>query len=523
MTDPAIQVVNVLTPNHLHADAVLKAARAGKHILVEKPPAISLREMDNMAATCAAADVKIGVVLQCRTRRSVQAIRAAIQEGRFGKIYHADTFMKWFRSQDYYRMDAWRASRRSGAGVTIGQAFHYLDLLQYLVGSVKRVQAHMTNLAHPGIALEDTALAFVTYENGAQGVVEASTALWPGTNVRVEVNGDNGTAIVVGERMETWKFKDERPEDEEIRHLGSDAVATGARGPADLGFADHQAVIEDMVRAVAENREPMITLASARPTLEWTLAMYQSAKQGTPVELPIRDEECRGKLRELLQPFQDDQGAVVVSGKIQIQPVAHQKGAAQSFLLFHELVIKRPDPVRRVFIKPPEVDGGGRAQVLLGVEESEQNRLLSVSGDVLIRCQLSLAGREQAVEVPLLHRFADALVGADHAGGESRIFGCPLVQVGSDAQRSLHGDEESELQRRGAPVQIGDIGNPGRHDLGGVGVAEALLDSQAIEGFGIVGSPNDVDAFQNTQVHAPAAAGAGFNFQARVLRPAIGR
>src|SRR5208337_3689080 len=108
-----------------------------------------------------------------------------------------------------------------------------------------------------------------------------------------------------------------------------------------------------------------------------------------------------GKFRELVHPFQDEQRTVIVSGEIQIQPVAHQKGAAQSGLLFHELVIKRLDPVRRVFIKPPQMDGGSWAQVLLGVEESEQNRLLSVRRYILIRRQLSLAGREQAVEVPL--------------------------------------------------------------------------------------------------------------------------
>lgn len=292
LANPAVHVVNILTPNHLHADAVVKAARAGKHTLVEKPPAMSLREMDTMAAAAAAAGVKCGVVLQCRTRRSTQAIRTAIQQGRFGKIHHADTYMKWFRTTDYYLMDAWRTSRRSGAGVTIQQAFHYLDLLQYLVGPVKRVHAQMTNLAHPAVALEDTSLAFVTYASGAQGVVQASTALWPGTDVRVEVNGDNGTAIMVGERIETWKFKDDRPEDEEIRHIGSASVATGATGAADLGFRDHQTVVEDMVRAVAEGREPMITLASVRPALEWALAMYQSAKQGTPVELPILDEDA---------------------------------------------------------------------------------------------------------------------------------------------------------------------------------------------------------------------------------------
>ena len=290
--DPEIQVINILTPNHLHTAAVLLATRAGKHILIEKPPAMSLREVDAMQEAGAVAGVRIGVLLQCRIRKPVQAIRKAINEGRFGKVYQADAIMKWFRSSEYYQMDAWRMSRRSGAGVTVQQAFHYIDLLQYLVGSVRRVDARMTNLAHPAIPLEDTLLAFVAYMNGAQGVVEASTALWPGTDVRVEVNGENGTAIMVGERMDTWKFKDEQPEDAEIRRYGSAAVATGATGAADLGFHDHQTVIEDMVSSIEHNREPMITLASVRPTLEWALAMYQSAKQGTPVDLPVLDEEA---------------------------------------------------------------------------------------------------------------------------------------------------------------------------------------------------------------------------------------
>jgi predicted dehydrogenase len=292
LADREIQVINILTPNHLHTEAVLRAARAGKHILVEKPPAMSLREVDTMRDACAAAGVKVGVVLQCRTRRAVQAIRKAIGEGRFGKIYHGDAYMKWFRSSAYYCSDAWRMSRRSGAGVTIQQAFHYLDLLRYLVGPVKKVQAHMTNLAHPGIPVEDTLLALVNYDCGAQGVVEASTALWPGTDLRIEINGENGTAIMVGERMDTWKFKDEQPADEEIRRYGSALVPTGATGAADLGFHDHQAVIEDMISAIQQGREPMISLASARPTLEWALAMYQSAKQHSAVDLPIENEEA---------------------------------------------------------------------------------------------------------------------------------------------------------------------------------------------------------------------------------------
>jgi len=291
LLDPEVQVICILTPNHLHVDAALKAARAGKHVLVEKPPAMSLLEVDKMQKASAAAGVKLGVVLQCRTRRAVQAIRKAILEGRFGRILQADTYMKWFRPIDYYTSDGWRTQRRSGAGVTIQQAFHYIDLLQYLAGPVKQVQAQMTNLAHPSIPVEDTVLAFVTYQSGAQGVVQASTALWPGTDIRIEVNGEFGTAIMVGERMDTWKFKDQRPEDEEIRHYGSAAAATGATGAAALGFQDHQAVIEDMAAAIEHGREPMITLASVRPTLEWALAMYQSAKQDAPVDLPLTDEQ----------------------------------------------------------------------------------------------------------------------------------------------------------------------------------------------------------------------------------------
>jgi len=291
LANPEIQVINVLTPNHLHFDAVVKAAHAGKHVLVEKPPAMSLREVDEMEAVARECGIKIGIVLQCRVRKAIQAMRTAIAEGRFGRLLHADTYMKWFRTTEYYLSDPWRSSRRSGAGVTVQHAFHYIDLLQYQMGPVKSVHARMNNLAHPRVELEDTLLAFVDYQNGAQGVVQASTALWPGTDIRIEINGENGTAIMSGEKIVTWKFKEEHPEDAEIRQLGNAAVQTAASGPADFGFTDHLVVIEDMADAVMEDHEPFIPLMSARPTLEWALAMYKSAKLGTPVELPVLDEE----------------------------------------------------------------------------------------------------------------------------------------------------------------------------------------------------------------------------------------
>jgi predicted dehydrogenase len=291
LADTRIDVINVALPNHLHYDAVMKCAGAGKHVLTEKPPAMTLRETDAMVAACRGAGVRFGCTVQCRVRRAIQAIRGAVQAGRFGALLHADAYMKWFRPAEYYRQDAWRSLRRAGAGVTVQHAFHYIDLLQYLAGPAARVQAQMTNLAHPGVQLEDTLLAVIQFTSGAQGVVQASTALWPGTDVRIEINGTEGTAIMVGERVVTWQFRDERLEDQEIRTYGSAAQATGASSATAFGFADHQVVIQDMIDAVREQREVIIPVETVRPTLEIVLAMYQAAARQTTVELPVTDDD----------------------------------------------------------------------------------------------------------------------------------------------------------------------------------------------------------------------------------------
>jgi predicted dehydrogenase len=296
LADPQIDVVNVCTPNHLHHEAVLKIAAAGKHCLTEKPPAMSLQQTDEMIAACRKAGVKFGCTVQCRVRQSIQAMRSAIQSGRFGRLLHADAYMKWYRTPEYYHMDAWRSSRQSGAGVTVQHAFHYIDLLQYLMGPARRVQARMNNLGHPDVQLEDTLLAFVDFANGAQGVVQASTALWPGTDLRIEVNGTNGTAVMIGEKMVTWQFKDQRPEDEQVRQLGNASQGTAATGPAAFGFHDHAVVIQDLIDAVHAVREVCIPVSSVRPTLEMVLAMYHSAARNQPVDLPVKDDPSIWKM-----------------------------------------------------------------------------------------------------------------------------------------------------------------------------------------------------------------------------------
>ena len=287
LADERVQVVNILTPNAMHAQFAVPALEAGKHVIVEKPPEMTLARTDRMIEAARANDRKLAISLQVRFRTSVRAIKAAIEQGRFGRLYEGDAYMKWFRPADYYFMDDWRSKREQGAGVTIQHAFHYIDLLHFLMGPVRSVDARMTNMAHPQVQLEDTLKAFIEFESGAEGVIEASTALWPGTPVRVEVNGENGTAITEGEIVTTWKFRDDRPEDEQVMQIGRQSQVTGAGGAADLGYEEHMWLIDDMVDAIAEDRDPFVTADSARHSLEAALAMYWSADRQEPVTLPL--------------------------------------------------------------------------------------------------------------------------------------------------------------------------------------------------------------------------------------------
>ncbi len=291
LDDRSVDVVCVATPNHLHTDVVIQAAHAGKHVLTEKPPAMSLKETDEMIDVCKRANVKFGCFVQCRVRKAVQAIKSAADSGRFGKLLHADAYMKWFRPQEYYTSDGWRGQQRSGSGVTVAQGFHYIDLVQYFAGQARSVDARMTNIGHPGINLEDETLARIQFMCGAEGVVQLSTALWPGMDIRIEMHGTDGTAVMVGEKIQTWIFKDERPEDEHIRALGNSSQATGAGGAADIGHRDHMVVVQDMIDCIGSDRDVVIPVASVRPTLEIVLAMYRSAKQGRVVSLPVSDDD----------------------------------------------------------------------------------------------------------------------------------------------------------------------------------------------------------------------------------------
>jgi predicted dehydrogenase len=292
LADPNVEVVNIVTPNHLHTEAVLAAAAAGKHVLCEKPPAMSLADTDRMIAACRWAERKFGIFVQCRMREPIRHIKRAIDAGRFGRLLRADAVMKWYRTSAYYQTDAWRSDRRSGAGVTIQHAFHYIDLLSYFMGPAEAVRARMSNLAHPDVHIEDTLDASIRFANGVVGTVTASTALWPGADVQIEIYGEAGAAVMKGAALSLWQFQDERPEDDAIRQAGDADQATAQSDPTALPSEEHQLVIEDCVDAIRANRELAIPCESVRPTLEISLAMYKSDKRDQqPVTLPLETED----------------------------------------------------------------------------------------------------------------------------------------------------------------------------------------------------------------------------------------
>jgi len=285
LKNPEIDIINVLTPNAYHADFVIQAAEAGKHVLVEKPPEMTLEKTDKMIEACRNNGVKFGVILQCRFRKAIEAIKRAIDDGRFGKPLHASAYMKWFRSEEYYFSDPWRKYKSEGAGVTIQHAFHYIDLLHHLMGDIESLYAKMSNIAHPGVDLEDTVIAIFRFRNGAQGVLEASTAFYPGIDIRIEINGTDGLAVMKGDRIEEWKFREEKPGDEEVRKIGGVAGTTGAGGAAALLYYEHKYLFEDFIDAIRNNRNPRVTGEEGRRTLATALAIYESAEKDNWVYL----------------------------------------------------------------------------------------------------------------------------------------------------------------------------------------------------------------------------------------------
>lgn len=283
-----VDVVCVTTPSGAHAEVVIAALNAGKHVLCEKPLEIKLERIDAMLDAARRNGKRLAAVFQSRFGRGAQTLKKAIDAGRFGQLTLCDAYIKWWRTQAYYDDGAWRGTwDLDGGGALMNQGIHAVDLLQYLVGMPSEVSAYTSRLAHQKIEVEDTAVAALKFPCGALGVIEAATSAWPGFLKRIEISGEHGSAILEDDRLVFWKFSKEEPEDEKIRAAGQEisSVGGGASDPKAISVEGHRAQIQDLVGAIRENRPQAISGEEARKSVALILAIYQAAKTGVRVLL----------------------------------------------------------------------------------------------------------------------------------------------------------------------------------------------------------------------------------------------
>lgn len=283
-----VQALSICTPSGAHLDPAVAGAKAGKHILIEKPLEITTERCDAIIQACREAGVQLAVTFQSRFHESSQLMKRAVDGGRFGRVTMGDAYVKWYRSQEYYDSGAWRGTwALDGGGALMNQAIHSVDLLLWLMGPVAEINAMTATMTHERIEVEDVAVATLKFESGALGVIEATTTAYPGALKRIEISGSNGTAILEEEDLKAWQFADESDEDQAIRERmeGRTQTGGGAGDPAAIGHHGHTMVFEDFAGAILEGRAPSVDGAEGRRSVEVIQAIYESAKKGQTVRL----------------------------------------------------------------------------------------------------------------------------------------------------------------------------------------------------------------------------------------------
>ena len=280
--------VSVLSESGLHAEHVLQLAEYGKHVIVEKPMALTLDDADRMIAACDAAGIKLFVVKQNRFNRPVVALRQALEAGRFGKLVMGTVRVRWCRPQAYYDQDPWRGTWAMDGGVLANQASHHIDLLEWMMGDVERVYA-TTRRSLVDIEAEDTAVAVLHFANGAVGIVEATTATRPiDLEGSISVLGENGVVEIAGfavNRLKEWHFTTPDPAD--------DTVAEASENPPNVYGFGHQAYYDHVVDAIVNGSPALVDGLEGRRSLELIQSLYESAETGAPVDLRFRQRHSR--------------------------------------------------------------------------------------------------------------------------------------------------------------------------------------------------------------------------------------
>lgn len=294
-----IDAVAICTPSGSHADLAVAALDAGKHVVIEKPIDVTPEAAARIAEAAQRNQRTATVISQHRFDPASRLVRDSVQDGRLGRITSGLASVGWWRSQGYYESGEWRGTwSLDGGGAVMNQGIHTVDLLVWMLGQPVEVFAWTACLAHTGIAVEDTAVASVRFASGALGQVHATTAAYPGLSARLHVHGDRGSAVIDGDRLAYFHESNGQdvapayggsPDDDNqaarVLDADRDPGGSAASDPSALSDA-HADQYRDFIGAIAEGRDPLVTVAEATRTLAVVCGMYESARTGKPVAIP---------------------------------------------------------------------------------------------------------------------------------------------------------------------------------------------------------------------------------------------
>lgn len=283
-----IDIACVCTPSGTRIEICEAAAAEHIHLLVEKPLDIDNERTEKIVNICRTAGVKLGCVFQLRFLPVFQSLKQAEREGKFGKLIIGNAGTICYRSEDYYKEGGWRGTfAQDGGGSLMNQGIHAIDLLRWIMGDVKSVFAYQDHLTHD-IEVEDTLVAGIEFQSGAMGTVMASTSVYNGINKKLEIFGTDGSVIINDTEPTMWKFNN--IQDSDLGIPKGEQPAHISLSPTSNLIEDvwaHQQQITDMIEAIKQDREPAINGDEGRKTVQLVLAIYESARTGKRITLPV--------------------------------------------------------------------------------------------------------------------------------------------------------------------------------------------------------------------------------------------
>lgn len=279
---PDVDYVDVCTFPDFRLQPIEIAAKHGKHVQVQKPISTNLETARRMIETAKAAGIVLGVVSQHRFDDSTIFVKKAIKSGRLGKILQADAYVKWWRSEEYYSRPIKGSWQTEGGGAMINQAVHQVDVLGYLAGAVSELFAYWQLAARHKIESEDVICALLKYRSGATGVIQASTAMWPGYSERIEIHGTKGTCVFTGDKLTAWDVQDDQGEEAPVEK----DVMSGASDPMAIPLTPFERQFEDFGNACKAGTTPLVSGEEGYKALQIVLSAYESCRSGNKVVLP---------------------------------------------------------------------------------------------------------------------------------------------------------------------------------------------------------------------------------------------